>query len=438
MAEADDPEPASRAPVVPPAPEGPTEAVPVPQRGGTVRMHADDVPAAKAARARKTSSSLPPGGRASRLSVMRTSLSQVRTSLANLRESVLSRLPPLPKSVAAMGAPIAVLVVVGVFGIFLVLWLALTGRLPDIAARLTGASTNDEQSLLPPPPDLVELGEAEWTGPSATPGRANVGVGVLSVPRTFTAMKDGQFDLVVHFHGNTELSVESYEVALLDTVVLVFNLGNGSGVYEERFSNPDALNNILERVPAVLQKRGLENARVRRLALVGWSAGYGAIIRALEHPAHADRVDAVILLDGLHSSYRPGTHDIEPANILSTEAFARRAMKGEKLLVITHSNIKPMGYLGVRETVDFLLGRLELSRTEVSLQTEIPALRAAKGVLPQADLRPLELRTEVRSGGLVVRGFGGDQAAHHISHLMQMSQIALPELAKRWQPEDAP
>ena len=410
MAEADDPEPASRAPVVPPAPEGPTEAVPVPQRGGTVRMHADDVPAAKAARARKTSSSLPPGGRASRLSVMRTSLSQVRTSLANLRESVLSRLPPLPKSVAAMGAPIAVLVVVGVFGIFLVLWLALTGRLPDI----------------------------EWTGPSATPGRANVGVGVLSVPRTFTAMKDGQFDLVVHFHGNTELSVESYEVALLDTVVLVFNLGNGSGVYEERFSNPDALNNILERVPAVLQKRGLENARVRRLALVGWSAGYGAIIRALEHPAHADRVDAVILLDGLHSSYRPGTHDIEPANILSTEAFARRAMKGEKLLVITHSNIKPMGYLGVRETVDFLLGRLELSRTEVSLQTEIPALRAAKGVLPQADLRPLELRTEVRSGGLVVRGFGGDQAAHHISHLMQMSQIALPELAKRWQPEDAP
>jgi pimeloyl-ACP methyl ester carboxylesterase len=187
-------------------------------------------------------------------------------------------------------------------------------------------------------------------------------------------------------------------------------------------------------VPAILEARGLKEAKVRRLALVGWSAGYGAVMRALAHGPHADRVDAVILLDGLHTSYREGTNIVEPASLVSIEAFARRAMKGEKLFVLTHSNIQPMGYLGVRETTDYLLGKLELTRTEVDMKTEIPDLEAAKGVLPKADLRPLELRTEVRSGGFIVRGFGGDQAAHHISHLMQMSQIALPELAKRWTP----
>lgn len=407
-----------------------------PSRGssGTVRMHSDDVPAAKKAREdRRTSTSVPPQ-RMSRISMLRDSMTLARNSLGQLRQSILSRLPPLPKSVAAMSAPIAMLVLVGFLAIGVIAWMALTGRLPDVVARFGGSPDKSAELAPPPLTNIVDLGEDEWTGPSATPGRASVGRGVLSIPPTFTAMKDGEFDLVIHFHGNTELAVESYEVALLDTVVLVFNLGNGSGVYEERFSNPDALSNILEKVPEILQKRGLADAKVRRLALVGWSAGYGAIVRALEHQKHADRVDAVVLLDGLHTSYREGTNIVESASLVSIESFAKRAMKNEKLLVITHSNIQPMGYLGVRETVDFLLGRLELQRTEVKMQTEIPELVHAKGVLNKADLRPLELRTEVRSGSFIVRGFGGDQAPHHISHLMQMSVIALPELAKRWAP----
>ena len=363
-------------------------------------------------------------------------MNRIPNSLSHLRESVLSRLPPLPKSIAAMSAPIAVMSLVGFFAVAVVVWLALTGRLPDVAARFSGADAPRTAELEPPPlKDLVELDDEALAGPSATPGRTNVGRGVLSIPRTFTAMEDGQFDLVVHFHGNTELAVESYEVALLDAVVLVLNLGNGSGAYESRFSNPAALTTILERVPAILEKRGLHNARIRRLALVGWSAGYGAIIRSLEHGPHADRTDAVILLDGLHTSYREGTREVEAASLASVEAFAKRALRGDKLLVITHSRIQPGSYLGVQETVDFLLGRLDLKRTEVSWTTEIPALRAAKGVLPKDELRPLELVSEVRSGGFVVRGFKGDQAAHHIGHLMQMSQIALPELAKRWQYE---
>ncbi len=392
-------------------------------------MWADDVPAARRSPTVRTSTSFAPG-RKSRVSI-------VRESLSALRESLLSRLPPLPKSLAAMTAPVAALVVIGVVGVTLVVWMAFTGRLPGVAGGMLGGDPPKTAELTPPPlSDRVELDDEELAGPSAKPGRANVGRGVLAIPPTFRAKEDGAFDLVVHFHGNTELAVESYEVALLDTVVLVINMGNGSGIYEERFGNPDSLSRILERVPQILERRGLKGAAVRRVALAAWSAGYGAVIRTLEHRPHAERVDAVLLLDGLHTSYKEGTREVEAASLASTEAFARRAMAGEKLLVITHSNIEPVGYLGVRETVDFLLGRLDLERSAVSMKTEIPALQAAKGVLPKDDLRPLELRSEVRSGSLVVRGFGGDQAAHHISHLMQMSQLALPELAKRWAAAD--
>ena len=40
----------------------------------------------------------------------------------------------------------------------------------------------------------------------------------------------------------------------------------------------------------------------RRIALSGWSAGYGAVFRVLDRERDAVRVDAVLLADGLHAS----------------------------------------------------------------------------------------------------------------------------------------
>jgi len=365
---------------------------------------------------------------------------QRKSRLSVVRDTILSALPPIPKSLAALGGPIIVIVLVLGIAVAAVAFLAATGRLPEgITRRLPFTEQKQAPGDVPAPPSKVIIIEDEIDDimpPSAKPGRTSVGRAVLQIPKTFTAMDDGGFDLVVHFNGNTDLVLESYEVALLDTVVLVVNLGSGSGVYEENYTNPAALQRVFDKVPKVLEARGLKNAHLRRVALSAWSAGYGAVVKSLSHPAHAERVDAVILLDGLHSSYKPGTAEVEGLLIEPVLRFAERAKKGERLLVITHSNIKPEGYLGVRETVDYMLGKLSLERHEASSSSSIPRLRAAKGVLPEGDLRPLELRTEVRVGGLIIRGFGGDQPAHHISHLMQMSVLALPELAKRWAPKD--
>lgn len=398
-------------------PPPPTERGDAPKqvpRGGTVRMEAPARDPSRPSRA------VEPGERRnSRLSTIRTTLR--------------SMLPPIPKSFAAYGAPTVVLATIASFAIATLVFLAATGRLPEGMNLPFATAAKSVPVDIPPPREVAErVVEVEDFLPSAKPGRSSIGRAVLQVPKTFTAGGDGGFDLVVHFNGNTELVLESYETALLDTVVVVVNLGSGSGLYEDWAQNPENLERIWRRVPEIVEKRGLEHAHIRRVALSGWSAGYGAVVRALFHPATAERVDAAILLDGLHTSYKPGTTEVEGSNIASIVEFARRAQRGEKLLVITHSNIKPDGYLGVRESTDYLLGQLGLSRHAADLDTTIPRLAASKGVLPEADLRPLHLSSEVREGSLIVRGFDGDQAAHHISHLMQMSQLALPALAQRW------
>lgn len=364
-----------------------------------------------------------------------------KSRLSMLRETLRSMLPPLPKSFAPMLAPLVVIVATGL--LCLAIALLLRGSLASKVRTHVLMARGDLAPARPAlqlPSIVVDdiVGEVDENVDAAEAGRSSIARGVLSIPRTFRAAPDGAFDLVIHFHGNTELALESYEVALLDAAVLVINLGNGSGPYEKHYANPKSLERILVGVPEILAGRGLKNAHLRRVALVGWSAGYGAIVRAIADPTNAERVDTIVLLDGLHTSFRPGTHDVEAANVASIEAFARRAVKGERLLVITHSDIQPDGYLGVRETVDFLLGRLGLTRHEAHAKTTIPTLAAAKGVLSKDALRPLELKTEVREHGLVIRGFGGNEPAHHIGHLMQMAEIALPEVAKRWTAEPAP
>lgn len=263
-------------------------------------------------------------------------------------------------------------------------------------------------------------------------GRSPVGGGLLVVLPKF-ASDDGSFDLVIHFHGNTELVTESYETSQLDAVVAVLNLGTGSGRYEERFENPAALAEVLARTTDSLAERGLPHPKLRRLALVGWSAGYGAVVRILEHPDDADRVDAVLLLDGLHVSYREGTHDVEEAKIAGVIRYAERAKRGEKLFLVNHSDIEPQGYLGVHETVDFLLGRIGVERKPAEGTTTLPHLVSMEGVLPKDELKPLVLTSEAIGGGVVVHGYAGNDKATHIEHLVQMSQLALPVLQKRWQ-----
>lgn len=267
--------------------------------------------------------------------------------------------------------------------------------------------------------------------PSFRPGRGPLGGAVFSLPEDLRIAPDGSVDVFIHFHGNTEMVLESTEHAHIGAATVVVNLGVGSGPYEERFDNPVNFTDLLTRIEGAIEKRGVANAKLGRVALSSWSAGYGAVLRILKNEGLAAKIDGIILLDGLHVGH------LEDGNLnwISIEpfkAYAERAVRGETLFVITHSNIEPVDYLGVKQTSDHLLQHFGISRQQVDGVTTLPPFESFKGVLPKAEMIPLTRQTEARKGNFIVRGFRGNEPHTHIAHLMEMSLIGLPDLASRW------
>ncbi|MEM9877216.1 MAG: hypothetical protein AAF928_20125, partial [Myxococcota bacterium] len=288
----------------------------------------------------------------------------------------------------------------------------------------------------PPPADV---------GPPALPAdqhltratrsrfRSVVGGHILYVPEHLSA-PDGAFDLLVAFHTHRPILFESVERAGLNAVVANVNLGEGAGRYERVFSHPTAFATLLANVLPELEARGLARPRVRRVGLLSWSAGFGAVRNILAQP-HADRVDFVAVLDGLHAHLIPETTTrLFPADLDVYVEFAERAIGGEAAFIVTHNHIVPeaMPIASVTRTTDAVLRRLGLQRKPAHLVVTPPRLDANDGVYSDAHTFALELETEVRRGGLTVLGFAGRDEEAHICHLMAMVPLALEPLRGRW------
>ena len=278
-------------------------------------------------------------------------------------------------------------------------------------------------------PDYSESARAD--AKLARKGRSPIAGGLLTIPPTFQS-EDGAYDLVVFFHGNTDLVEESFAIAKANCVVVIFNLGIGSGIYEERFASPMILKDIEGRVRDRMEKRGLRRPFQRRLGLAAWSAGYGAIVRMLEQPSIADRVDAVVLLDGIHIGYMGKTQDLNLAGLAPFQRFAERAVRGETLMTITHSEIDPIDYAGTHKTTDALLAAVHVERKDGGVSPAIPPLTTIDGVVPKKKMRLLNPLSEANAGGLHVRGYGGNEPEDHMAHLIQMAATALPDLVEHW------
>ena len=148
--------------------------------------------------------------------------------------------------------------------------------------------------------------------------------------------------------------------------------------------------------------------RFREIQVSSFSAGYGAV-RALLRSATAQRIDRLMLLDGLHASHEkdgPATGALPEEQMSPFLEYARRAEEGQVQMTITHSSIVPPSYASTTETADWLLARLFIRRKFLT--------RSLMGMISTS---------EARSGRLRIIGFRGDSANDHIDHLH-----VLPEL----------
>jgi hypothetical protein len=231
-----------------------------------------------------------------------------------------------------------------------------------------------------------------------------------------SAQQRDAVDLIVHFHGAAWIPQQAAAGFGRRLVVAVLNLGAGAGVYDRSFADPAAFDSLLAAVERDASPPGNRPLRVGRVTLTAYSAGHGAVRAILRDPRHFERVSAVLLLDGMHTSYVPDRRvmadggTLDTTNLAAFANFARAAMRGDKRFLVTHSEIFPGTFASTTETADWMLGALALRRA--------PVLRWGP--------RGMQQLSDVSAVGFLLHGYAGNTAPDHVDHLH-----AMPELLAR-------
>lgn len=296
---------------------------------------------------------------------------------------------------------------------------------PTFASMLAAALHREPAPPPPPEPRADARVNREMYG--------HIRGGVLFVPKSFSS-EDGTYDLYLHFHGNTRVVLESAEVAGLNALVAVVNLGVNSAPYLDEYAVPGSFEGLLESIDRAAAERGLAKPKLRRLAFGSWSGGYGAISRILETGrAGLAKLDAMLVLDGIHCGFLEENPKALNVRIISPFLdAAKRAADGKLLFSITHSEIEPIGYAGTNLTAGYLLGAVKGERGEPGAKPEHLALRAAEGAVAKKLEKRMEPISDSTVGTFHVRGYRGNTPEHHMAHLLQMGATVMPELVARW------
>jgi hypothetical protein len=227
-------------------------------------------------------------------------------------------------------------------------------------------------------------------------------------------------DVLVHFHGAEYVAERAATLMQPSPVVAVVNLGSGSSAYERPFADPSLFPVILRAAGEAAAKAnaGDEDSAasgaagaaagspaIRSVTISAWSAGYGAVRATL--PVHGQRVDALFLLDGLHTDYVPEgqlLHDGGGLNTTKLQPFltmAKRAVAGDACMVVTHSAVFPGTYASTTETAAWLASELGLS------------------ILPVLEWGPVGMQGIGRAeqGRFRILAFAGNTAPDHVDHL---------------------
>lgn len=258
------------------------------------------------------------------------------------------------------------------------------------------------------------LEQVERSGVAASiPGPGERDVAVF-VPSSFNARAPAT--LVIHFHGVAWIPEHAVAGVQANAVSAVVNLGAGSTTYDRAFSAPRALSHLVDSIARTVSRVAGSAVRIESVVLTAFSAGHGAVRAILRDSAGFARVDAVLLLDGMHTSYVPertvlaegGT--LDETNLLAFAEFGRAALAGKKRLLVTHSEIFPGTFASTTETADWVLDALALERTAVL----------------KWGPRGMQQLSEVSSGAFELLGYAGNTAPDHVDHFH-----AMPELLAR-------
>ena len=289
-----------------------------------------------------------------------------------------------------------------------------SGKAPEMPSGMTSSAKTEMDRAIGA---MLEREDQQGRGTDAPQRRVSHGRVVYIARGCSSVQKD--FDILVHLHGAPTAMEPAFDHSGIDGVLVMLNYGIGSGAYEDAFQMPRSFPDFLASVNQEIRDMCPAAAGFRRIALSGWSAGYGGVWRIIDRSANADRVDAVLLSDGLHAGFEPDKERqrvVNGAQMAAYTLFADRAVNGEKLFAITHSSIVTP-YASTTETSSYLLQQENLQRTPV----------AEPGPRPN-----MLLTSRADRGHFHVRGYAGNDKPDHCDHLHAIGDTLLPYLRERW------
>lgn len=240
-------------------------------------------------------------------------------------------------------------------------------------------------------------------------------IGQMIMPERGGVTAGGGFDVMFHFHGHEPVRKEWVKV-MNGAVLVGVDLGIGSGPYESTFRSPDAFRRLVASVEKrVAERTGKKRAYVRKMGLSAWSAGYGAVESILRHPEFKQKVDAVVLLDGLHAA---NTEPMKSKQLEPFVEFARLASRRQRFMFVSHSSIIPPGYASTTETANFLIH---------ALGGKPKSQRGGSG-----DPMGLERIASFTRGNFHVRGYRGNDKMDHCAHIGLFKDVLKVHVRQRW------
>lgn len=223
--------------------------------------------------------------------------------------------------------------------------------------------------------------------------RENLEAETLFIPQAIA----GQIEvpLLIFMHGGTWIP----EVAAAKDSMVAIVIQRGDG-YHALFEKEGAFEALVD---AAADKAGMNWTQI---TVGGWSAGCQGIRAMLRHDSAVKRIDRVLMIDGIHTTYtdgKPGPLEskIDTGALQSIAAFSRGALAGRKQMLITHSEIFPGTFASTTETADWLLGELGLKR---------------RAVLAWGPMKTQQL-SEAKSGSFLLMGLAGNSAPDHVDQL---------------------
>lgn len=219
--------------------------------------------------------------------------------------------------------------------------------------------------------------------------------------------------LLIHFHGSPHVAEHAVVAAARPYILAVVRVGAGTAAFERAFEKAETFDSLLVAITDRVRAATGSDVPFQRLVVSGFSAGHGAIRALLRNVRHFDRIDAALLLDGIHTGYLPDRQVLHEGGRLDSVLLApyielaRAAIQGEKAVVITHSEVFPGTFASTTETADDMLNALGLRR---------------QAVLEWGPVGMQQL-SMVKAGRLLLLGFAGNSAPDHLDHVHGMDSF---------------